>query len=127
VLLNSFNHEQERDLLSIQLAETGQKLQAAESKLSARSDDSAELRQELRQVEAALAKHKREAEKFSQTVEVLRVQSEKQTADALEVQTLRGERECAHRTIEALESELRAVESRLETKEKELVQRLEVR
>ena len=119
--------EQERDLLSVQLEESGKALKTAETKISTRSDNSAELRQELRQVEAALEKHKREAEKFSQAVEVLRAQSEKQVADAVEVQTLRGERESADRMIESLESELHAAETRLERKEKELLQRVDLR
>lgn len=119
--------EQERDLLSVQLEESGKALKTAETKISTRSDNSAELRQELRQVEAALEKHKREAEKFSQAVEVLRAQSEKQVADAVEVQTLRGERESADRMIKSLESELHEAETRLERKERELLQRVDLR
>lgn len=99
----------------------------AESKLDARADNSAELRQELKQVEAALQRHKREAEKFSHAVQALQVDSEKKTAEAVEVQNLRNERASSNRMIQRLEDDIRKLETSLEVKERELLQRLNTR
>ena len=96
----------------------------AETKLGARADNSATLRQELRQVEAALQKHKREAEKFSHAVQALQDDSEKKTANEVELQALRSERASADRMINSLEQEIRKLETDLGEKERELVTRL---
>jgi chromosome segregation ATPase len=107
------------------LNEKTRALKIADTKLSAKLDSSKELRQDLRQVEAALESHKREAEQFSHAIRVLEAESKKQSADAVDVQLLREERESANLLMESLEAELRQLESKLAGKEQELLERLD--